>query len=190
MSWSFRREEHRKRCSKPRLVVKSCPFQKEIRRPSPPASSTACVSGESLFAHTSSRSGLPKRGAQFQQSGTLQMLSGGSNRGEHLRHAREVPSLPFSHGRRVPLHVGHCGQPQKLPVLTRFCRRITGPQQSRQLSDVNSLCFTIDAVLLEALDGVLVSPPARSRWVDRRSPRKQVIWITFNTIQQQVAPHR
>ena len=118
------------------------------------------------------------------------MLSGGSNRGEHLRHAREVPSLPFSHGRRVPLHVGHCGPPQMLPVLTRFCRRITSPKKSRQLSDVNSLCFTIGAVLLEELDGVLVSPPARSRWVDRRSPRKQVIWITFNTIQQQVAPPR
>ena len=138
-------------------MVKSCPFHKEIRRPSPLASSTACVAGESLFAHTSSRSGLPKRAAQFQQSGTLQMLSGGSNRGEHLRHAREVSSLPCSHGRRVPLHVGHSEQPQKLPVLTRFCRRITGSKQSRQLSGVNSLCFTIGAVLLDELDGVLVS---------------------------------
>ena len=96
------------------------------------------------------------------------MLSGGSNRGEYLRHAREVSSLPCSHGRRVPLHVGHCGQHQKLPVLTRFCRRITGPKQRRQLSDVNSLCFTIGAVLLQELDGVLVSLSlGLAGWTDR-----------------------
>ena len=46
------------RRSRPRLVVKSRPFQKEIRRHSPQAFSTACISNESLFAHTSSKSFL------------------------------------------------------------------------------------------------------------------------------------
>ena len=46
----------------------SYPFQKEVHRPSPPTLSNASTSGESLFAHTSRRSGLPKRTARFQQS--------------------------------------------------------------------------------------------------------------------------
>ena len=44
------------------------PFQKEARRPSPPAFSTAFTRGESQFTHIFRRSGLPNRTARFQQS--------------------------------------------------------------------------------------------------------------------------
>ena len=43
-------------------------FQKEVRRPSPPALSTASASGESLFAHTSRRSDQVFRSEQLNSS--------------------------------------------------------------------------------------------------------------------------
>ena len=69
---------------------------------------------------------------------------------KHFCQAGDVSSLPCSQGRRVPLHVGHCWQPKKLPLLTRFCRRFMGLKHSGQQGAVTSL--------LKELDGVLVSP--------------------------------